>query len=278
MLVFLGAVCWSLNSPLVKYLTLDGTFICGLRSVIAAIALAAFIRPKKLNFNGWMLLYVISYAALCLSVIVSLTMTSAPVAIGMQYTATVWLFLVGVMQTRRFDTRAFLPVLVIMIGVVFFMMSGTDAKSNAGNLIALSEGIFFALMTASSKKAAGDNPLGLTALANVFTAIIVFAIFPAKLSGIHAMTMRDWIVMLILGVIQVGLGYGLYNMGVQGTTPQKASILALWEMILGPVWVAVFLKEYPSMLVLIGFAIVLIGMVLDATKKNPPGAQAAEEA
>ena len=35
-MVFLGAAFWSLNSPLVKYLTLDSFLICGLRSLIAA--------------------------------------------------------------------------------------------------------------------------------------------------------------------------------------------------------------------------------------------------
>ena len=71
-LVFLGALFWSLNSPLVKFLTLDPIMMCGLRSLIAAVALAAFIRPKRLNWNGWMLLYVCSYASLCLSIIVAL--------------------------------------------------------------------------------------------------------------------------------------------------------------------------------------------------------------
>jgi len=35
-------------------------------------------------------------------------------------------------------------------------------------------------------------------------------------------------------------------------------------MILGPVWVALFLKEYPSLIVIIGFVIVIVGIVLDA--------------
>ena len=43
-LVLLGAVFWSLNSPIVKYLTLDSVLICGLRSLIAALALAAIGR------------------------------------------------------------------------------------------------------------------------------------------------------------------------------------------------------------------------------------------
>lgn len=94
-----------------------------------------------------------------MSIILALGATSAPVAIGMQYTATIWLFLVGLLRTHRFRFKSFLPVLVIFIGVVFFMCSGSDAASQKGNLIALTEGVFFALMTISSKKWRGKTPL-----------------------------------------------------------------------------------------------------------------------
>ena len=264
MLVFLGAVFWSLNSPLVKYLSLSSFLICGLRSVIAAVALCPLLRPRQLNWNGWMILYVVSYAGLCLSIIMALSMTAAPIAIGMQYTSIIWLFLVRLLKTRRFDTRAFIPVLVICVGVVFFMCSGGDSSSQLGNLIALVEGVFFACMTVGSKKAAGTNPVGLTAVANTFTGAVVFLLFPGALAGLKTMTGTEWLIMLVLGVVQVGGGYAFYNLGVQKVSAQKASIIALWEMILGPIWVALFLKEYPSLIVLIGFVIILAGMLLDS--------------
>lgn len=262
-MVFLGALFWSLNSPLVKLLTLDALFICGLRSVIAAIAMLPTFRPKQLRWNWWTLLYICSYAGLCISIILALSLTSAPVAIGMQYTAAIWLFLVGLLQKKSFTLRSFLPVLVISVGVVCFMCSGTDSTSQAGNFIALAEGVFFACMTVSSKHTAGTNPLGLTALANVFTGMVVFAAVPSTLSVFAEMTTLDWVLMLVLGVIQVGLGYGCYNIGVQQISAQKASIIALWEMILGPLWVAIFLKDYPSFTVLVGLCIILVGMVMD---------------
>ena len=264
MLVFLGALFWSLNAPLVKFLDIDSFLLCGMRSLIAGVVLLPFIRPKQLKWNGWMLLYVCSYCALCLSVIVSLDLTSSPIAIGMQYTAPIWLFLVTLLQTRRFQFGSFLPVLVISVGVIFFMCSGTDATNNFGNLVALSEGVFFACMTVSSKKAAGTNPLGLTALGNLFTGILVLALFPTHTATVVSMTGLDWSITVLLGVVQLGCGYAFYNMGVQKVTPQKASIIALWEMILGPVWVTLFLQEYPSVPVIIGFLIILVGMILDA--------------
>ena len=271
MIVFIGAALWSLNSPLVKFLSLDSVFICALRAAIAAVTLLPFLRPKKLKFSPWMLLYMVSYAALCLSVIFSLKLTSAPIAIGMQYTSVVWIFIIDLIISRKFNKRQFFPILIITAGMILFMCSGTDDATNLGNLVALAEGILFMLMTVSVKKAAGDNPVGLVAIANVFTTIAVFLIFPSSLSGFGTMTGLDWILMIILGSVQVGGGYAFYTMGTKMTSPQKASIIALWEMILGPVWVAIFLKEYPSPMVIAGFVVILVGIVLHTladTKKS----------
>ena len=276
-LVFLGAVFWSLNSPLVKYLSLDPVLICALRSVIAGIALAATIRPKQLSWNGWTLVYVVSYTGLCMSIILALGATSAPVAIGMQYTATIWLFLVGLLRTHRFRFKSFLPVLVIFIGVVFFMCSGSDAASQKGNLIALTEGVFFALMTISSKKVAGKNPVGLSAVGNLFAGAVIFLFVPGTVGKMSVMTGLDWVIMLVLGVVQNGAGYAFYNYGIQKVSAQKASVIALWEMILGPVWVALFLKEYPQPTVLIGFAIILLGMLMDALLNSEAAPAEGEE-
>ena len=264
LLVFLGALFWSLNAPIVQHLTADPFLMCGLRALIAGIAMAAFIRPKKLQWNGWMVLYACSYCALCLCIMLSLSMTSSAIALGMQYTALIWLFLASLVQTRKFRFRSFIPVCIISAGVVFFMCSGSDKTSATGNLIALLEGIFFACMTASSKKAAGTNPLGLTAVGNLFTGILVLALFPARTATMVTLSAMDWFWLLILGVVQIGCGYAFYNLGIQRVSPQKASVIALWEMILGPVWVALFLGEYPNLPVVIGFVIILAGMVLDA--------------
>lgn len=276
-LVFLGAAFWSLNSPLVKYLSLDPVLICALRSVIAGIALAATIRPKQLSWNGWTLVYVVSYTGLCMSIILALGATSAPVAIGMQYTATIWLFLVGLLRTHRFRFKSFLPVLVIFIGVVFFMCSGSDAASQKGNLIALTEGVFFALMTISSKKVAGKNPVGLSAVGNLFAGAAIFLFVPGTVDKMSVMTGLDWVIMLVLGVVQNGAGYAFYNYGIQKVSAQKASVIALWEMILGPVWVALFLKEYPQPTVLIGFVIILLGMLMDALLNSEAAPAEGEE-
>lgn len=57
--VLLAAVCWSINSPIVKYLTLNPFLICGLRSLIAGIALLPFLRIREIKKNRYLPLYFI---------------------------------------------------------------------------------------------------------------------------------------------------------------------------------------------------------------------------
>ncbi len=264
MLVFFGALFWSLNAPLVKFLAVDALLTCGLRSLIAGMVLLPFLRPSKLHWSPWLAVYLVSYACLCLGVVLALRRTSAAIAIGMQYASIVWLFLASTIASRKLERKRILPVVLITVGVIIFMLSGISGSSMTGNLIALTESISFAFMTVGAKKSAGDNPLGLTALANLFTGMFIFFFLPPQFTDLGTLTGMEWTIILILGIVQIGLGYALYNMGVRRVTPQKASVIALWEMILGPVWVAVFLREYPGLLVLTGFIIILAGILADA--------------
>ena len=269
MLVFLGAFFWSLNSPLIKFIEVDAFMTCGLRSLIAGIVLLPFLRPKKIKWNLWLVVYLIAYCGLTVSIVLALRKTSAPIAIGMQYASIIWLFLVTAISTRKLDKKRLMPVLMISAGVIVFMLSGLDGTSMTGNLIALTESISFAFMTVGVKKCGSENPLGLTAISNLFVAFFVFTFLPPDLSDTLSFTGQEWFIMLILGVVQMGLGYAFYNTGVSRTSPQKASVIALWELILGPVWVALFLHEYPSLMVCIGFVIIIAGIIMDAKVDSP---------
>lgn len=262
-LVFLGAFFWSLNAPLVKFVNMDSLLLCGLRSLIAGFTLLPFLRVKKLYWSPWMIVYLLCYCGLSVGIIFALSKTSAAIAIGMQYTSMIWLFLANLLVTRKLQKKLLIPVCMIFFGVILFMCSGFQGGSLAGNLIALTEGICFAGMSVGAKMSSGKNPLGLTALANLFTGFFVFIFLPPAFTDIGTLNGQEWVILLILGVVQMGAGYSFYNLGVRKVTAQKASIIALWEMILGPVWVAIFLKEYPSLLVIIGFVVIILGMVVN---------------
>lgn len=50
-LVFLGAACWSLNAPLVKFINLDSLFVCGVRSLIAGVVLLPLAHLHHFRFT-----------------------------------------------------------------------------------------------------------------------------------------------------------------------------------------------------------------------------------
>ena len=131
------------------------------------------------------------------------------------------------------------------------------------------ESISFAFMTVGVKKAGKDNVLGLTCLANLFTAFFVFTFLPPKVTDVLAFSGQDWLIIFLLGVVNVAFGYAFYNTGVARTTPQKAAVIALWEMILAPTWTAIFLHEYPSLMVIVGFVIIIAGIFVDAKVDSP---------
>ena len=271
-MVFFAALFWSTNAPLVKLVKLDPIFVCGLRALIAGIALAPFIRPKQLEWNWWLVAYIISYCCLSLSVIISLKMTSAIIAVGMQYTGPLWLFVLAIIQKEKIDKRSIITICAITFGMMLFMLDDSKESNSIGNLLALTEGIFFAGVTLSSKNVGKKNPIGATAIANLATALIVFGFLPPKFAELLTIPGSQWPIMLFLGIFQVGIGYTLYLIGNKTVSPQKASIVALWEMILGPVWVAIFLKEFPSAIVITGLVIILCGLTVNSqinSNKSP---------
>jgi len=138
-----------------------------------------------------------------------------------------------------------------------------ETGSQMKALIALLESIFFTGITICTKKSNTNNPLGLISIANLFTGFFIFIFLSPSIIQVMEINNQYWLYIIILGVVQMGLGYSFYTIGVQHTSPQKASIISIWELILGPLWVAIFLKEFPNTLVLMGFILILIGMILE---------------
>lgn len=264
LLVFLGAALWSTNAPFFKLLHVDAYLAVCLRSAFAGLALLPALRWRQVRWDRHLLLMLLAYTGLCTGVVLAIGSTSANIAVGMQYTAPVWLFLLEKWRKRfPFSLRKHWPVAVLFAGLVVSMCSGSSAVTARGNLIALSTGIFFAGMTLASKRCAADNPLGMVALTNLFCALVVLVCFVPRpvLAQLRAVTPLEWGILFFLGVFQIGAGYAFYYLGLRTTEPAEASMIAPCEMVLGPIWVAVFLHEYPDWIGVLGSLLVVAGAV-----------------
>ena len=173
LLVFIAAVLWSTNSILVKNIELPSMLIGAMRALIAGIVLAPFIRPKKLKFSPKMLLMAVAFTLNSVGVVTAIKLTSAAIAVGMQFTSPIWLYIYSRIKGYPFIKRRVIPLAVLTAGVVISMFSKAEGVTLIGNLIALTTGLSFAVVTQLGKDLGGDNPVGITAINNLFMAAVI---------------------------------------------------------------------------------------------------------
>ena len=92
-MILIAALLWSTNAPFVRWLTIDGLTLAGLRSLIAGLILLPFLRPSKLRFNREFAAFLVCFVLVPVGIVLAIKSTSAPIAVGMQYTSGLWLFL-----------------------------------------------------------------------------------------------------------------------------------------------------------------------------------------
>lgn len=276
LLVFLAALFWSANSVLIKSLDLSALLIAGMRALFAGVFYAAFIRPKKIAWNWKLLLTLCVFTVQSACIVVAVKMTSAAIAVGMQFTAPVWIYLFSFLKGYRFSWRRSVPLMVLSVGVAVSMFSRAENVTMAGNLLALSTGFWFALVTMLSKDIGKDNPIGVVSLENLFMAAVILPVFcRGSIGELLTLNAASWILLAALGIGQFGLGYVLYTLGLRHTSSANASMISPVEMVLSPLWVALFIGELPDLIGLVGFLAIVLGIALEIfyTKKYGEAAQ-----
>jgi drug/metabolite transporter (DMT)-like permease len=99
----------------------------------------------------------------------------------------------------------------------------------------------------------------------VFVLAVPFA-SPGSASG------RDLALLAALGVGQIGLGLVLLTIGGRLIPAAEVALITLLEVVLGPLWVWIFLSEQPGATTLVGGAIVLGAVALQATASDEAAA------
>ena len=91
-----------------------------------------------------------------------------------------------------------------------------------------------------------------TCLAGVVSVIVGLII-----SDTLAVTLHDFLMILILGVGQLGLGFMLITFGIRHVPAAESGLLSMSEPLLAPIWAWLFLAEIPAPLAMGGGLLVL---------------------
>lgn len=272
-LVLSAAVLWSTGGLIIKQIEVDPFFINAVRTAVAGLTMAPFVKWKNVRINRYLFVYVIGYVWLTNSFVLATKLTSAANAIALQYTSPLLVFLYLVLlKKEKIRSRSLVPILLIAAGIVFYLSEPNQGNSALGNLIAITSGIATAAITLSLPQLEDYSSLMLVSLSNICTCVVLIPIIMVKGLTVSALLPGQWGYLIYLGVFQLGLAFLLFVKGVQIVSSFRGSILALMEAVLNPIWVYLFIGEIPSSYGIAGWFLVLgavaLNLVLQAAEKK----------
>jgi drug/metabolite transporter (DMT)-like permease len=167
-------------------------------------------------------------------------------------------FLGWILLGERVATRTWLAIGVAMAGLAVMVGSELALSHYLGTLLALWIPIAYAASIIAVRRSKRDNMLVALCLAGL-VALVLSAFFVTD----YALTSRDLIISLYLGVFQVGMGFTLVVLGSRHVPAAQVGLLALVEPILAPLWVWMGVGELPGLATIIGGSIIFLAIATD---------------
>jgi drug/metabolite transporter (DMT)-like permease len=258
--IILAATLWSTGGLMIKAISWQPLAILGGRSLFSSIVLLLYVRRIPIKWTRWKILAAVSHILTALLFIVATKLTTAANAIFLQYTAPVYIVMMAAWFLHERPTRMdWTSMIVIFSGMLLFFGDKLSLNGFYGNLAAVLSGITLALLTVSLRAQKSGVPAESILLANLFTAV---AGFPFVLK--EAWTITNWLIILYLGVFQIGLSFLFFSVAIKHVPALEATLISTLEPVLNPLWVFLFIGEKPGYFALIGGAIVLGGVALNA--------------
>lgn len=267
-----AAIIWSTGGLFIKWTSLSGLELSFGRSLLAAITVAIFTRREGFGLNRVTALASLLYGALLLLFVLATKETTAANAIFLQYTAPLYvLILEPSLYKEKFRKRDLVTVVFCVIGMSLFFVGKLRPEDVRGNLLALGSGLCFAfyflLLRHSTSREV--NRASSVIYGNL---LVVLIAAPAGIKALPNINIHDALSVLYLGVIQIGLAYTLFTLGMsRGIRSLDAGIVGYIEPVLNPVWVFLVLGERPSKWALVGGAIIISAVIVHTTLKAKEG-------
>ena len=163
-------------------------------------------------------------------------------------------------------------IAVAIGGIAIMVADKSGGVVLKGSLAALGSAFGFAVFTVALRWGRTGEMLPAVFLSGLFAIVITLAICLA-LGHSLALSPNDGGIAMGMGVFQVGAGLILYTLGSRSLPAAELALLSLAEVLLGPLWVWLFLGETATANTLIGGAVLLVaiaGNALSGKRRKPP--------
>lgn len=158
------------------------------------------------------------------------------------------------------------------LGVALMVGEGISLGHFFGNAAAVGSALGFALFTIALRWQHKEDMLPAVCLGGFMTAIVAGIMCLASDQGL-AVSPRDLLLAGLLGIGQLGLGMTLFTYGSKAVPAAELALLAMSEVVLGPLWVWLALGETAGLWTLLGGAVLMAaiaGNALSGLRRKPP--------
>jgi drug/metabolite transporter (DMT)-like permease len=125
-------------------------------------------------------------------------------------------------------------------------------------------GLLFGLYIANLKFLREASPVLVTFVNNAVCCLILLPFVYGHLT----LNTEQFAALAVMGVVQLGTPYFLFSKGLQSVPVQEASLIALIEPVLNPIWVALVIGELPGAPTVAGGGIILSGLAFRYLHRN----------
>jgi drug/metabolite transporter (DMT)-like permease len=261
-----AAVLWSLSGVITKALTdLDGGSIAFYRGLFAGLALLPLVRRSSRQFRASMLPLMVGFGAMTGLYIGAIKATTAANAIFLQYSAPFWAVPLSLLILReRPDRRSLWGIAVAVLGIALIVVLGGGGGPNDGLGIAmgLGSGLGFAAVGVGLRSFRRLDPMWLSSVNNLGGAVVIGGWLLMMTGSLPIPTAPQAAILFGFGVIQMAIPYVLFARGLRDVPAPEASLIALIEPVLNPIWVMIFIGEFPKWPTWVGGAFLLAGVAI----------------
>ena len=256
-LVLGAALLWSLAGVFIKFLDLPPLTIVFYRSLFAALIFTPFLRRSDWRLSAPITISALTYTAAISAFVSANKLTTAANAIVLQYTAPVFVFLFSrLVLGEKISRLNGLALAVSMVGVAMISLDSAGEPEMAGVLLAILSGVLFAAYMINLQRTQSLSPVYLTWVNNIACTLLLLWLVKSQL----ALSLNEILILAVMGAVQLGLPYFLFSNGLRTISLQEASLIALIEPVLNPLWVALVVGEIPSTATIAGGGMILVGL------------------
>lgn len=273
LLMIIAPTLWSIAGVLTRHLdeargfeiTFWRSFFSALFVAVALIAQQGIGRAiATVRAGGGLgVLSGMMWCVMFISFMIALTKTTvANTLIVMSVSPLLTAFLAWLFLKQRIAPRTWLAIGAAFVGILWMFVSGMSSLGGQhllGMLIAGAVPVAAAINLIAIKRAGhGVDLMPAVLLGSVFSAVLMLPIAWPLQTSLH-----DVAILATLGFFQLGLPCMLMVHAAKSLTAPEVSLLALLEVLLGPLWTWLGAGEVPAHETLVGGAVVIAALVFN---------------